>query len=53
MPAETAQHERTLMAWPTVGVAAMGLWGEAGLAGARTVYAEIARTIAAYEPVTM
>jgi agmatine deiminase len=53
MPAETAQHERTLMAWPTVGVAAMGLWGEAGLAGARTVYAEIARTIATYEPVTM
>jgi len=53
MPAETARHERTLMAWPTVGVAAMGLWGDAGLVGARTVYAEIARTIATYEPVTM
>jgi agmatine deiminase len=53
MPAETAQHERTLMAWPTVGVAAMGLWGDAGLEGARAVYAEIARTIARYEPVMM
>jgi len=53
MPAETARHERTLMAWPTVGVAAMGLWGDAGLAGAREVYAEIARTIARYEAVTM
>lgn len=53
MPAETARHERTLMAWPTVAMAAMGLWGEAGLAGARSVYAEIARTIARYEPVTM
>jgi agmatine deiminase len=53
MPAETAPHARTLMAWPTVGVAAMGLWGDAGLAGARSVYAQIARTIAGYEPVTM
>ena len=53
MPAETAQHERTLMAWPTVGIAELGLWGDAGLAGARGVYAEIARTIARYEPVTM
>lgn len=53
MPAETAHHERTLMAWPTVGMAAIGLWGEAGLAGARAVYSEIARTIARYEPVTM
>ena len=53
MPAETARHERTLMAWPTVGVAAMGLWGDAGLTGARAVYAEIAQTIARFEPVTM
>src|SRR6185295_14930409 len=53
MPAETAQHERTLVAWPTVGMAAIGLWGDAGLAGARAVYTEIARTIARYEPVTM
>ena len=53
MPAESAPHERTLMAWPTVGLAAIGLWGEAGLAGARAVYAGIARTIARFEPVTM
>jgi agmatine deiminase len=53
MPAETARHERTLMAWPTVGIAEMGLWGDAGLTGARSVYAEIAQTIARFEPVTM
>ena len=53
MPAETARHERTLMAWPTVARAEHGLWGEAGLSGARAVYAEIARAIAAREPVTM
>jgi agmatine deiminase len=53
MPAETTRHERTLMAWPTVGIAAIGLWGDAGLDGARAVYAEIAQTIARYEPVTM
>ncbi|MDQ1480081.1 MAG: agmatine deiminase [Actinomycetota bacterium] len=53
MPAETAHHERTLMAWPTVAMAAIGLWGDAGLSGARAVYSEIARTIARYEPVTM
>jgi agmatine deiminase len=53
MPAESAPHERTLMAWPTVGLAAIGLWGDAGLAGARAVYSEIARTIARFEPVTM
>ena len=46
MPAETAQHERSLMAWPTVGVAAAGLWGDAGLEGARAVFADISRTIA-------
>jgi agmatine deiminase len=53
MPAETARHERTLMAWPTVRIAEMGLWGDAGLAGARSVYAEIAQTIARFEPVMM
>jgi agmatine deiminase len=53
MPAETARHERTLMAWPTVAMAAIGLWGDAGLAGARAVYATIARAIARFEPVTM
>jgi agmatine deiminase len=53
MPAETDRHERTLIAWPTVAMAEIGLWGDAGLAGAREVYAEIARAIAAHEPVTM
>ena len=53
MPAETTRHERTLMAWPTVAMAEVELWGDAGLDGARAVYAEIARTIARYEPVTM
>ena len=41
------------MAWPTVAMAEIGLWGDAGLAGARTVYAEIAREIAQREPITM
>ena len=53
MPAETTRHERTLMAWPTAEMAEMGLWGDAGLSGARSVYAEIARAIAWHEPVTM
>jgi agmatine deiminase len=53
MPAETAHHDRTIMAWPTVAMAEVGLWGDAGLEGARTVYAEIARTIVRFEPVTM
>lgn len=41
------------MAWPTVGMAEIGLWGDAGLAGAQAVYAEIARAIAPHEPITM
>ena len=41
------------MAWPTVAMAEIGLWGDAGLEGARAVYAEIARVIARYEPITM
>ena len=53
LPAETDRHERTLMAWPTVAMAEIGLWGSAGLSGARAVYAEIARAIVAREPVTM
>jgi agmatine deiminase len=53
MPAETDRHERTIMAWPTVGMAEIGLWGDAGLAGAQSVYAEIAQAIAHREPVTM
>ena len=53
MPAETERHERTLMAWPTSAIAEAGLWGDAGLDGARAVYADIARVIAAREPVVM
>jgi len=53
MPAETDRHERTLMSWPTVPMAEIGLWGDAGLDGARDVYAEIARAIAAREPLTV
>jgi agmatine deiminase len=48
MPPEWAEHERTLMAWPT----RVELWGEA-LEEAKRVYAEIARAIAAFEPVLM
>jgi agmatine deiminase len=48
MPAEWEPHERTLMAWPV----RVDLWGE-GLAHARRDYAEIARAIAAFEPVLM
>src|SRR3954466_9790139 len=48
MPAEWAEHERTLMCWP----ARSELWG-AGLAEAKRDYAEIARAIAAFEPVLM
>ena len=53
MPAETDRHERTLMSWPTVPMAEIGYWGDAGLGGAREVYAEIARVIAAREPLTI
>src|SRR3954447_23085935 len=48
MPAEGTEHERTLMAWPT----RLELWG-AGLAQAKRDYAEVARAIAAFEPVLM
>jgi agmatine deiminase len=53
MPAETDRHERTLMAWPTAAMAEVGLWGDAGLRGARDVYATIANAICAFEPLTM
>jgi agmatine deiminase len=53
MPAETDRHERTLMAWPTVAMADIGLWGDAGLDGARDVYATIAKVIATAEPLTL
>ncbi len=41
------------MAWPTAAIAEIGLWGDAGLAAARDVYATIARAVAAREPITM
>jgi agmatine deiminase len=48
MPAESAEHELTLMAWP----ARLELWGD-GLAEAKAEYAAVARAIAAFEPVLM
>jgi agmatine deiminase len=48
MPAETAGHERTLMSWP----ARRALYGEL-MPVAEAAHAEVARTIAAFEPVTM
>ena len=48
MPAESARHELTLMAWP----ARLDLWGEA-LPLAKADYATVARAIAGFEPVLM
>ena len=48
MPAEFAPHERTLMAFPC----RADLWG-ARLRDGQLAWAELARTIAAFEPVTM
>jgi agmatine deiminase len=48
MPAEWAEHERTLMAWPC----RPDLWGDE-LPRAREEYAGVANAIAAHEPVTM
>ena len=48
MPAEWAAHSRCWMAWPC----RESLWGE-GLAAAREAYAEVAREISRFEPVTM
>jgi agmatine deiminase len=51
MPAEWEPHERTLMAWPT-SVREAALWGR-HLDDARSTYAEVARAIARFEPVTV
>jgi agmatine deiminase len=51
MPAETAPHERTLMAWPTEQRRDAAWKGQLDLA--REVYAEVASAIAAHEPVTL
>ena len=48
MPAEWAEHDRTLMAWP----AREAMW-EGHYADAEAVHAEVANAIAAFEPVTM
>ncbi|MFC1415869.1 agmatine deiminase family protein [Streptacidiphilus cavernicola] len=48
MPAEWTEHERCLMAWPT----RPELWG-AVLDEVRQEYAQVARAIAQFEPVTM
>lgn len=48
MPPEWAPHSRCWMAWPC----RSELWGER-MAAARHAYAELAKTIATYEPVTM
>jgi agmatine deiminase len=48
MPAEWHPHDRCWMAWPC----REELWGER-LEAAREAYAEVARAIAAFEPVTM
>jgi agmatine deiminase len=51
MPSEREPHERTLMAFPTASRRDQ-LWGEL-LDDARSVYADIASTLAGFEPVTM
>ncbi|MFF5488498.1 agmatine/peptidylarginine deiminase [Streptomyces virginiae] len=48
MPAEWSQHDGCLMAWPT----REDLWGSV-LADVKEEYANVARAIAAFEPVTM
>ncbi|MEU8774894.1 agmatine deiminase family protein [Streptomyces sp. NPDC048606] len=48
MPAEWSEHEGCLMAWPT----REDLWGSV-LAEVKEEYANVARAIAAFEPVTM
>jgi agmatine deiminase len=48
MPAEWAPHTRCWMAWPC----RTELWGD-GMAAARRSYAEVAKAIVQYEPVTM
>jgi agmatine deiminase len=48
MPAEGAPHARCWMAWPC----RASMWGER-LGAARAAFAEVARTVARFEPVTM
>ncbi|MFJ5550084.1 agmatine/peptidylarginine deiminase [Streptomyces sp. NPDC093225] len=48
MPAEWSEHEGCLMAWPT----RTDLWGDV-LDAVKAEYAEVARAVARFEPVTM
>lgn len=48
LPARFAEHQRTLMSWPT----RREIWGP-HLESARREWAEVARAIARFEPVTM
>lgn len=48
MPAEWSEHEGCLMAWPT----RVDLWGDV-LGQVKGEYAQVARAIAEFEPVTM
>lgn len=48
MPGEFEPHERTVMCWP----ARHAIWTE-GIAAAEMAFAEVAATIAGFEPVTM
>ncbi|MFE7299572.1 agmatine/peptidylarginine deiminase [Streptomyces sp. NPDC057579] len=48
MPAEWTEHERCLMAWPT----RHDLWGTV-LEAVKQEYADVARAVAEFEPVTM
>lgn len=49
MPGEFEPHERTVMCWPT----RVGLYPGELFARAEAAHAEVARTIAGFEPVTM
>jgi agmatine deiminase len=51
MPAETEPHRRTLMAWPPD--VPQCIFTPEQLQPARAVYADIARAVAAFEPVTL
>jgi agmatine deiminase len=48
MPAEASPHERTVLCWPT----RVSLWGEF-FAAAEDAHAEVARTVARFEPVSV
>lgn len=50
LPADTAPHERVLLAWPTM--ARRDFW-RGHLGAARDAFAIVARAMAAYEPVTI